>query len=137
MQVIRDIHNDKQKIKERTLEHIVRAIVELEENKTKTYSCQFLSDRFILTKSLYSSFFKLVVTSDEMTVYWMSDRLKMKRAKCEDELFQMMCLDDTYCDKEFEEGIKLLVELHITSLLKCSGIGAYKEGVYDNQPNSE
>lgn len=126
-------YTDKQKVKERALEHIVQAIMELEENKTRTYTCQLLDDRFVLTKSLYISSFKVVVTCDEMTIYLINERVDMKRAKCEEELFQMMCLDDTYCDAEFEEGIKLLVELHINSILKRSGIGAYKEGLYDNQ----
>lgn len=130
-------YTNKQKIKERTLEHIVQAIIELEENKTRTYSCDLQDERFIVSKSLYSSSFKVVVTIDSMTIYWMSDRVDMKRAKCEEELFQMMCLDDTYCDEEFEEGIKLLVELHIQRILKQSGIGGFKEGVYDNQPNCE
>ena len=130
-------YTNKQKIKERTLEHIVQAIIELEENKTRTYSCDLQDERFIVSKSLYSSSFKVVVTIDSMTIYWMSDRVDMKRAKCEEELFQMMCLDDTYCDKEFEEGIKLLVELHIQRILKQCGIGGFKEGVYDNQPNCE
>lgn len=126
-------HIDKYKIKERALEHIVQAIIELEENKTRTYMCQLTDNQFILTKLWSIAPFKVVVTCDEMTCYWMSDRVDMKRAKCEEELFQMMCLDDTYCDGEFEEGIKLLVELHINSILKRCGIGAYKEGLYDNQ----
>lgn len=130
-------YSDTQKIKERALEHVVQAIIELEENKTRTYICQMLDESFIVSKSMYSSYFKVVVTIDSMTIYWMSDRVDMKRAKCEEELFQMMCLDDTYCDKEFEEGIKLLVELHIQRILKQCGIGGFKEGVYDNQPNCE
>lgn len=128
---------DHNKIKEKALEHIVLAIIEIEDNKQRSYTIKLQDDVIIIHKSLYSSSFRITVDKDYMSIQWMSSNIKMKRAKSEEEYFQMMCLDDTYCDEEFEKGIKQLIDLHITKILKTSAIGGFIEGVYDNTSNCE
>lgn len=127
---------DKNKIKEKALEHIVMALIELEEGSTRTYTIQVLDDRVSIFKSLYSHSFRLVVLHDTMTISWMGEHVKMNRAKSEEEYFQMMCLDDTYCDEEFEQGVKQLIDLHLNLWLKKTAIGGFLEGVYDDQSDS-
>lgn len=129
-------YEDRNRIKEKALEHIVEAMIELEENKPLTYTIELRYDGLFIYKSMYSSRFKLSVNSDEVEIIWMSDSIVMTRAKSEEEYFQMMCLDDTYCDEEFEKGIKQLVDLHLQHILSKSAIGGFIEGAYDNQPNS-
>lgn len=129
-------YEDRNRIKEKALEHIVEAMIELEENKPQTYTIDLRYDGLFIYKSMYSSRFRLSVTSDEVEINWMSDVVTMTRAKSEEEYFQMMCLDDTYCDVEFEKGIKQLVDLHLQHMLSKSAIGGFIEGAYDNQPNS-
>lgn len=129
-------YSDRTRIKEKALEHIVEAMIELEENKPHTYTIELRYDGLFIYKSMYSSRFRLSVTSDEVEINWMSDTVTMKRAKSEEEYFQMMCLDDTYCDEEFEKGIKQLVDLHLQHMLSKSAIGGFIEGAYDNQSNS-
>lgn len=128
---------DKEKIKEKGLEHIVSAIIELEDDKPSSYTIHIKDDRVVIHKIIFSSSFRIIVTSDYMELQWMSSNIKMKRAKSEEEYFQMMCLDDTYCDVEFEKGIKQLIDLHITKMLKTSAVGGFIEGVYDNTSNGE
>lgn len=125
------------KMKEKALEHIVSAIIELEEHTPRCYSCSLMDNKFIVSRSLTSYSFKMTVTSQHVEIWWLGRCLLLKRATCEEEYFQMMCVDEMYCDVEFEEGIKLLVELHINRILNNSAIAAYKEGVYDNQSDRE
>lgn len=128
---------ERTRIKEKALEHIVQAMIELEEGQATTYTIEVRYDGVFIYKSMYSSRFKLSITRDEVEINWLSDIVTMQRAKSEEEYFQMMCLDDTYCDEEFEKGIKQLVDLHLQHMLSKSAIGGFIEGAYDNQPNSQ
>lgn len=120
-----------EKLKNRCIEDIVSAIIEIEElNCLITYNLSFSDTCAILQKPMKFGSARTVITKDKITITWLSNTLILNRAQSEEEYFQLMCLDDEYCDREIEEGIKELFDLYLSWRYKQLAIGGFIEGAY-------
>jgi|AGFT01.1.fsa_nt_gi hypothetical protein len=123
------IVEDIPKMKERALTVIVRAIMELEDyGKLNSITLYFHENGFELKDN--RNFTTVKCLRDSISIDWLSSGISLKRAKSEEEYFQLMCLDDMYCDEEIEEGIKQLFELYIKNMSNKYAIGGFREGAY-------
>lgn len=123
------IAKDIPKMKERALTVIVKAIMELEDYGKLRATTIYLEDNgFQINDN--SNFTHIKCYHDTIHIDWLTSGIILKRAKSEEEYFQLMCLDDTYCDEEIEEGINQLFELYIKSMVNKYAIGGFREGAY-------
>lgn len=122
-----------EQLKEKALENIVKAIMELEEHgELHKYRISLEPNYMELTVRGFTSFC-LGVRHDIVTVEAIADYISLKRAKSEEEYFQFMCLDDMYCDEEIEKGIKELMDLYLKTCMKEWAFGGFLEGAYEDQ----
>jgi hypothetical protein len=120
-----------EKLKNRCIEDIVSAIIEIEElNCLSTYNLSFSDTCAILQKPMKIGSARIVISKDKITITWLSNTLILNRAQSEEEYFQLMCLDCEYCDREIEEGIKELFDLYLSWRYKQLAIGGFIEGAY-------
>lgn len=125
-------------LKTKGIEFIVSALIELEDTGSlNLYDLICNPVRMSLIKKNNSSTV-VHITKHTLSICWMSQKITLTRARTEEEYFQLMCLDDGYCDDEFEKGIKQLFDLYIKWQYSQFAIGGFIEGAYatDNE-NSE
>lgn len=129
-----NVHN-RDKILEKGLMLIVGATMSLEETGgTGHYIIQVGEMKLVISRN----FTTVAISKHYVTVKWMSETLVLSRATSEEDYFQKMCLDDSYCDEEYEKGIKEFFDLYMKTLYSTFAIGGFLEGAYaedidDNQ----
>lgn len=130
---IKDMHFTTEFMKNKAIELLACAIIELEEKQEMIdYQVDMVAGSFRLTKISTNSLKTTIqLTRSSLIVWWLGNKLTMKRACTEEEYFQFMCLDDTYCDDEFEKGIKEFYDLYQKWLFNRLAIGGFLEGAYE------
>ncbi|AZU98404.1 hypothetical protein SEPL_496 [Salmonella phage SE_PL] len=118
---------NRNKLLERGLMLIVGATMSLEDTgSTGQYLVKMGTMKLVLSRN----FTEVAISKHYVTIRWMSESIVLSRATSEEDYFQKMCLDDSYCDEEYEKGIKEFFDLYMKSLYRNFAIGGFLEGAY-------
>lgn len=119
-------------LRNKALELIVSATIELEDTGQLTDHKISLSPASIMLEKVKYTTTIVVLRRNTLTIIWCGNTIVLNRATSEEDYFQIMCVDDNFCNEEFEIAIKEFYDLYHQWFVRQLAIGGFKEGMYDD-----